>query len=86
MKTEDILGGLVVGVALTCVGIIILLRREKVVKALLASNKVFWGKMNYSPGQDRSRAITNIMIPLLGVVFTVGGIASIVQVLVSLFR
>jgi len=86
MKTEDILGGLVVGAALTYVGIIFLFRREKVVEALLASNKVFWDKMNYSPDQNRGRAITNIMIPMMGVVFTVGGIVSIVQVIVFLFR
>ncbi len=86
MKTENILGGLVVGAALTCVGIIFLFRREKVVEALLAPNKIFWGKMNYSPDQNRSRAITNIMIALMGMVFTVGGIASIVQVIFSLLR
>jgi hypothetical protein len=85
MKIEDVLGGITVGAALTCVGFIFLFRKEKVIEAFLASNKVFWGEMNYRPNEDRNRAIANIMIPFMGVVFLAGGIASIVKVVLSLF-
>lgn len=73
-----------VGGMLTCVGFIMIFKRNKVIDALFSSNKVFWGKMNYSVSDYRNRAIANIMIPLMGLIFMVGGIASIIKVIVAL--
>lgn len=86
MKLEDIIGGIMVGGMLTCVGFIMMFKKNKVIDALLSSNKVFWGKMNYSFNGDRNRAIANIMIPLMGLVFMAGGIASLIKVIVALTR
>ena len=84
MKLEDIIGGIMAGGMLTCVGFIMVFKRNKVIDALLSSNKVFWEKLNYSFSEDRNKAIANIMIPLMGLVFMAGGIASIVKVIVTL--
>jgi len=85
MKIEDIVQGIVVGIIFTCAGFTMTFKKKKFIDALLSSNKIFWEKMNLSVNEDKNKAITNIMIPLMGLVFLAVGIFSIFKVLTSLF-
>ena len=66
---------LIFGVGFTIIGVLFLLRRKKVVEALIISSKVFWEKMGLGFLQNDKIAfiITNFMIPVIGLVFSIVG-------------
>lgn len=80
MNTEDIVAGIIFGLLSICFGFNLTFRR-KITDSLLASNKVFWTKMGFSPDERVSRTLTNIMIPVMGLVFMTAGVASSVKVI-----
>lgn len=85
MNTEDIVIGIIFGLLFICFGFNLTFTR-KITDFLLGSNKVLWTKMGFSPDERVSRTLTNIMIPIMGLVFMAAGVASSVKVIVYLMH
>lgn len=68
LQSTNILADLMNGAIFVLVGGYILLRRKKIVNALLASSELFWKEFGVNQNKY-SRFMSNIMIPLCGAVF-----------------
>jgi hypothetical protein len=61
------------GIIASALGCIFIFWREKIIKALTSSNKVFWEQMGFIPNEKGAVLLTNIMIPITGGLFVVAG-------------
>jgi hypothetical protein len=71
MKSNNVVADLVFGIVFILLGYIFVFQRKRLVNALIESNRVFWGKMGFTPNQARGTAISNIMIPFMGLTFLI---------------
>lgn len=74
MKTDNVIADIISGIVALFLGINFTWRREKIINALIASNKIFWEKMGFSPDQKKGVFLTSFIIPLMGVLFLLAGI------------
>lgn len=70
---------LVIAVIFCIFGAYIVLNREKVIDALLASNKTFWKGIGVNYNEPTAAFLTRIMIPVMGVVFCCAGILLLIK-------
>jgi hypothetical protein len=73
-ETSNIWSDLIIGIIFLFIGGYLLLFRKNVIDALLLSNKVFWTKIGLCYGEKVTNYMTNIMIPLIGILFVCVGI------------
>jgi len=73
-ETSNIWSDLIIGIIFLFIGGYLLLFRKNVIDALLLSNKVFWTKIGLCYGEKVTNYTTNIMIPLIGILFVCVGI------------
>lgn len=81
MKTDSLIADLIFGVIFSLLGYGFILKREKIVNALLASNKAFWGNIGFTPNEKKGVLLTNIMIPIMGIIFGVIGLMLLYRVI-----
>ena len=77
LKTEGPFMDLITGFFLSGVGLYIVLHRRKLVDALMSSSKVFWNKIGIAHSENTG--LSNIMIPLLGGMFSIIGFCLVVR-------
>lgn len=73
MKSNNVVADILFGIVFFFLGYIFVFQRIKLVNALTESNRVFWEKMGITPNQSRGTAISNIMIPFMGLTFLIVG-------------
>lgn len=81
MKSGNFIADIIFGIIFSSLGISFIFGREKVVSALIASNKVFWEKIGFDADEKKALLLTNIMIPIIGTVFLAVGVVSIYKVI-----
>jgi hypothetical protein len=77
VKTDNVIADIIFAIIFSSLGFSLIFRREKIIDALISSNKVFWEKIGFTPDERRSIFLTNIMIPIMGAIFLVVGIVLI---------
>ncbi len=74
IKTTSPVIDLIFGLIFSLIGMIIIVNRKKIIGALILSTKVFWGKLNFFQPKEFGIFLTNLMVPIIGVVFLVIGL------------
>lgn len=77
---------LFVGVVFFMLGGYMLFFRKKVIDALLASNKVFWGQIGLGYNEKIAINMTNLVIPIMGFLFFCVGILLTYRAIIFLFK
>lgn len=75
--------GITLGVFLSFLGSYFLFHRKKIAGAFIASNKVFWERMGFP--QRGGEGLTDVMIPVFGILFTIGGVTLLLEMIISLY-
>lgn len=79
MKSEDIFGGFIpFAIISITMGFVMFFKKWKIVDALVSSYKTF----GFTVDEGRVIRIANIMVPIMGVIFMVAGIASLAKVII----
>ena len=86
MQTDNIFADVIFGAIFLSLGLRLTLGRRKTIDALISSNQVFWNKMGFAPDEKRARAVTSIMIPIMGVIFLAVAALMIYRVVVHFLR
>jgi len=86
MKTDNLIADIVFGIIFSSLGFSFIFKREKIINALISSNKVFWENIGFSPNEKKGMFITNIMIPIMGAIFFVVGLVLIYRVIIHLVK
>ncbi len=86
LKTNRFIADLVFGIILSVLGVSFLFYRKKIISALMASNKVFWERIGFAPDEAKGMFITNIMIPIIGIIFLLVGGVLIYRVIIYFLR
>lgn len=74
MKTDNLFADIVFGIVFSSLGYYFVFYRERIVTALISSNKVFWENLGYISNEKKGIFLTNILIPSMGLVFFVVGV------------
>ena len=86
MQTDNIFADIVFGIMFLSVGLRLTFGRKKTIDALISSNQVFWSKIGFAPDEKRARAVTGIIIPIMGVVFLAVAALMIYRVVVHFLK
>jgi len=86
METDNIIADIVFGIIFSCLGYSFIFKREKIVNALISSNRVLWENLGFTPNEKKGIFITNIMIPLMGVVFLIVGVALLYKLIIHFLK
>lgn len=86
MKTVNLIANIICGIIFSSFGFILIFKREKIVKALILSNKVFWENIGFTPDEKKGMFITNIMIPIMGAIFLVVGLVLIYRIVIHFLK
>ena len=77
---------LLLGVIFFMLGGYMVFSREKVIDALLASNKVFWGKIGFGYNEKIASTMTNFIIPIMGLLFLCIGVLLTYRAIIFIFK
>lgn len=86
MKTDNIIADIVFGIVFSCLGYSFIFKRGKIVNALISSNRVFWGNLGVTPNEKKGMFMTNIMIPIMGIVFLIAGVVLLYKFVIHLLK
>ena len=86
METDNVFGIIIPRLIALTVGFIFIFQREKIVDALISSNKVFWEKVGVAHSGRIGVFITKVMIPFMGAIFVVMGIVLAYWIISHFFR
>lgn len=74
MKTNSPIIDLIFGVVLSFLGAFITINIKKLTTAMLASNKIFWEKLNIIQVKEANPFFTKMIVQLIGLIFIVTGV------------
>lgn len=74
------------GILTLSIGMILIIKRNKIVNALLESNKVFWNKLGLPYHNKIGGKISRVLILIIGGGFTIAGLLRIVNFLFILSK
>ena len=86
MEIKNIISDFVFGLIFLYLGINMIFKRSIIVNALIASNSIFWEKLNFTVNNKIAVLVTNIMIPFIGIVFSLSGIAYFYKIIYYLLK
>lgn len=86
IKTATPVVDLIFGLIFSTIGLFIILNRKKIIDGLILSNKIFWEKLNLSQPKEVVVFLTNVMIPIMGMIFLIIGVLLIYKFIYFLFQ
>ncbi len=86
MKTDNFIADIIFGVIFSSLGFSFIFWREKIIDALISSNKVFWDKIGFAPDEKKALLLTNIMIPNIGAIFLAVGVILLYRVVMHFLK
>ncbi len=86
LAPADPIADFIFGIVFSLIGLYSLVRRKKIIDALMASNKVFWDKLGFATKEKQGLFMANIMIPFMGAVFFFGGCIAIYRFIIYLLK
>ena len=79
MKTVNPILDIIFGMVFLSIGFVFVYKRVRIADALMSSSRVFWEKLGFTINYKRGIFVTNIMIPIMGAIFFVCGIVSLLK-------
>ena len=78
---NPILIEMIFSIVFLILGFLFTLCRKRIVEALVLSNKVFWNRLGFSTNDKVVVFLSNIFIPVIGIVYSVVGVFLIYRVI-----